>query len=678
MANIELKRNVCENCGSNLKYDPSSRMLKCSVCGRYFLINPVKTMDEMLQNYKASECPNCGANLRFDTTLQIAMCDHCDTSYNVVEEETDIFDMDEDYDYLDSYFDSSTSSIDKIVPFAVTENIAKKVYIDWAAKQSSLPLDFFKEVKSSYFKGIYMPMYNCNLHYYTEFNYEAGYYQYRTVWEHKQVYENGHYRYADVPSEKRETYYVPASGSTYGDYRYKVNGSKHINEYSFFNIASFIGGIKEDKIVPFDSRYLSGYSSLPFDVDPKTGFNEKDLEKAIVKNIEANMDGERGLFGPVYRNLRYRYSKDISRISYLLPVYVAKLKYKDKNIIAFIDGATPGRIIGTTPKTNTNTKWIVIVLLMLSILALDVYSVLFCASLFSVTLKLIGIIMAILSFLFAIPMLVYMIKNLQFEKKSIKKSAEEAKKHINEIFSEESTDISNARLTKGVQLYVESNKKAIPSKNKILFIISAILCIASFGFSLFLSFSAVPYERYRAVQEKYSNASSVESTEPTSEAVDKYKSYKHIAGTHKNVDGSIPPISDEEIYGLYKESTYNRDLYINISEDFIHITNGTEEYDLTYEISHPEEWLIYIKTGPYESNSGKAFFESLTFLFVPYRFSKYEETFNDGEHAYGENDYLVFDSITEKENEPGKRYDFNYYPWTGREGMHFERVSQTE
>ena len=87
----------CENCGSNLKFDPNSGCLKCASCGSTFNINVTKEFqnhpladglkDDFDGHKKWSEserivkCDTCGAEVKAKGLNMTTSCEYCQNDY---------------------------------------------------------------------------------------------------------------------------------------------------------------------------------------------------------------------------------------------------------------------------------------------------------------------------------------------------------------------------------------------------------------------------------------------------------------------------------------------------------------------------------------------------------------------------------------------------------------------
>lgn len=633
MSRIELKRNQCSFCGADLHFDVVSQMLNCSSCGRSFVISPYESLDELLQNQRASVCPNCNGVLKFDPQYQIAICESCNIAYNVIVEE----------DESSNTF-SKNSISDYIIPFSVTESELKRGFIEWAAKQKDLPTDFFDKCKVSFLKGAFIPTYFFDCSYTASFTYSAGYYYTETEWREETVVENGHTYKKNVPHEVSKTRYEPAYGNTFGEYKKLVNASNSLLNYDFVNLGQFIEGQLTSNKKYFDERYLSGFSTLPFDIDTERAYDLSvvpDFKKVVEKKIKSEM------LGDCQKDLSWECSPHSEITKIYLPMYIVKYRYEDKNLVSFISGSISNCMIGTTPKDLGKSK---------RLLYLASLPLIFC---------LIGIasysgivkILSILSILLIVPGVTCYFVNKNKDKRDLLVKEQEALREADNIFTcEEESDVLAGSMAKGDELNIKSKSKFIPAWARILIVISLVISVVALGIgiakeeSLDNSSSNISIDYDITSNTDTDNASTpgtvINGNDDFEEQNDlnlseQQKDSEKATSTQENSKGenikeqtnqeNDAEETTEEETTTQKAPTINEMIgsYINKQEDFkIQITSSNtlviygvdfyeniEPQELNFNVNMYDEYIL-ITTGSWNAPNEK-YYDHLTFKFVP-------------------------------------------------------------
>lgn len=132
----------CKCCGSDVRFDPATQLLKCDACGEGTRISTQDALMAEKQEYadiKEYTCPKCGGTLYTTDSTVSTFCSFCGSS--VVLECHDA-----DYERPDG-----------IIPFRVTQEEARAAYLAKIRKAIFAPSYLKDDKKVEKTRGIYMP-----------------------------------------------------------------------------------------------------------------------------------------------------------------------------------------------------------------------------------------------------------------------------------------------------------------------------------------------------------------------------------------------------------------------------------------------------------------------------------------------------------------------------------------
>ncbi|MBO4696801.1 MAG: hypothetical protein J5643_05930 [Lachnospiraceae bacterium] len=157
----------CPGCGSKLVFDIESQQMKCSYCGKLYVVSQVSkhsksadehpdmTRDEYSEEPIMSEgpvmeatvftCSQCGAEIVADPDEAVTWCSYCGSPAT-----------------LKSRL-SMIRKPDKVIPFKITKKECALRYREVARKQIYAPNDLIRKGKAESFRGIYMPFWSYNV-----------------------------------------------------------------------------------------------------------------------------------------------------------------------------------------------------------------------------------------------------------------------------------------------------------------------------------------------------------------------------------------------------------------------------------------------------------------------------------------------------------------------------------
>ncbi len=324
---VETELVKCENCGSNMVFDPESQQLECVHCGskKSFASGEIASELDITEGFDNSLewqgeevccffCDNCGAKIVLRSGEAATVCPFCNSAHAIKPEEM------------------SGLKPNALVPFVFDEEKGLELAKTWAKKKFFAPRKFKKNITSESFKGVYAPCFTFD-------SFTTSYYEGRIGKTHTRTVGTGKNR-------RTETYVVWRN--IRGTYRYNfddllITAGKKFDQPTL------------DKIAPYDTNdskryeenYLLGFMAYQYD---------EELTDCWQK-AKRRIDGElKRLILSQYVHDRVAYlnvSTVHERVTYkyvMLPVYVGAFNFKKKLYNFFVNGST-GKVSGKTPKS---------------------------------------------------------------------------------------------------------------------------------------------------------------------------------------------------------------------------------------------------------------------------------------------------------------------------------------
>ncbi|MBJ3761158.1 primosomal protein N' (replication factor Y) - superfamily II helicase [Maribius pontilimi] len=326
-------RFPCEQCGSDLRFDPGSGNLVCDHCGHVEPLTDAAPPAIAEQDFQAglrdalpgaqmeetrvSRCPNCGAEVEFDPDLHATECPFCATPVVT---------------------DTGAHRQIKpqgLLPFAVDEAAARKAMTDWLGGLWFAPsrLQAYAR-KGRRMQGIYVPYWTFDADTKSRYTGQRGtvYYETQTV----------------MRDGKRQTRQVqkvrwhPVSGQVarwFDDVLVLASKSlprSHTDALEPWDLSA---------LIPYAPDYLAGFRAEGYQVPLETGYLEaRDrMDAQIVRDVRFNIGGDRQRIGSIDTDVR-----DVTFKHVLLPVWLAAYKYRGRSFRFVVNGQT-GRVQGERP-----------------------------------------------------------------------------------------------------------------------------------------------------------------------------------------------------------------------------------------------------------------------------------------------------------------------------------------
>lgn len=349
----------CNGCGALLYFSPGTRNLKCDHCGESNAIAIDQTdtsiesvdfdhfIDHINQNKKSDDmkvvnCSNCGSQTVLSSFTTSDKCSFCAAPL--------VLSPQDGQQYLPPHY---------ILPFEINRQQAIVNFQKWLKGLWWVPNDLAKKVNSnsSALEGIYLPHWSYDTDTITEYNGKRGDHYYTT--ETRTVTVDG--KTETQTEEVVNTRWTPVSGSVNCSFNdLVVPASKSLPSRTLNKLAPW----NFNQLVKFDERYMSGFRSETYQLDPQQGFlmATEQTKKTIKSEIEYDIGGDSQYVGNTETDYMNKAIKYI-----MLPVWTSAYSYKNK-VYQFTVNASTGEVIGQRPISAK--KIIQFILIVLAVIGL--------------------------------------------------------------------------------------------------------------------------------------------------------------------------------------------------------------------------------------------------------------------------------------------------------------------
>ena len=340
-AQPEIDMFGCIECGADLKFSPNTTQLVCEYCGTK---NDIPASNEAIEELKFEEYLNNSSSEQDQFEINIIKCDVCGAESSL---EPNITSSSCPYCATPLIISNAHSETiiqpKSLLPFKVDKKEAVDAFKTWINKLWFAPDALKKAVLSfDHFKGVYLPFWTYDsdtntsytgqkgVHYYVSESYtttENG----KTVTRTRQVQKTRwHYASGQI-SHAFDDVLVPATESL---------PQKQVTELEPWDL---------ENLVPFDSKYLSGFISEKYQVNLENGFYKaRDImDTSITSLINRDIGGDVQRIHS--RNTQY---SEVTFKHILLPAYVSAYKFKNK-LYRFLVNARTAEVQGERPWSVT-------------------------------------------------------------------------------------------------------------------------------------------------------------------------------------------------------------------------------------------------------------------------------------------------------------------------------------
>ena len=322
---VETQTVKCENCGSNMVFDPDLKTLECPHCGSKKEFGQTILASEQdlragllsVNEWKKEDavifaCENCGAKVVLKNGESASFCPFCGTSH--VRKTDELLGI----------------KPHALIPFCFGYEKAVEFGKNWAKKRFFAPSKFKKNIKTDNVNGVYTPCFTFDSQTISYYEGRIGKTKTRTVGSGK--------------NRRTETYVVWRN--ICGTYNSKFDDV-------LITAGSKLGQNQLDKISPFNTNdsqvyeeeYLLGFMAYHYDSQLDDCWNDAKtkIDKELRSQILSQYVYDRVAYlnvSTTHQNVTYKYV--------MLPVYVGNYKYNKKVYNFFVNGST-GKVTGKTP-----------------------------------------------------------------------------------------------------------------------------------------------------------------------------------------------------------------------------------------------------------------------------------------------------------------------------------------
>ena len=327
--------STCPNCGAQTAYAPGTTALRCGSCASELAIvasNATITehsFDEWesrtgdanagVTGAQELRCSGCGANT---VTLDLATaCQFCGGALIAVEHPEGLV------------------RPEAVVPFAVDRRGAQTAFAAWVRSRRFAP-NALKQVGSAEkLQGTYVPHWTFDAHTETDYTGERGDHYYVTV-NHQVSDGKGGTR--TESRQERRTRWSRASGHVSRSFDdVLVVGSRQLDQKKLDKM----GPWRLADARPFQQEYLTGYSALRYDVDPKAGSEEarQEMRGVVEDDCRSDIGGDEQRVS----GMDVTYSQAMFKLL-MMPLWIATYIHGGKTWQVMVNANT-GEVVGDRP-----------------------------------------------------------------------------------------------------------------------------------------------------------------------------------------------------------------------------------------------------------------------------------------------------------------------------------------
>lgn len=336
LANSQIDRFPCSQCGALLVYTPGSQHLTCQYCGAENAIPQRKdeikeydfqqAMTELAQAKPSAgiaqiHCGACGAGFKFASSVHAGECPFCGAAI------------------VSSTEEARPITPKSLLPFAIDEAQAKQQFRQWLNSLWFAPTKVKKYADSdAKLVGVYIPYwtFDCN----TETTYFGARGDVYYVSEEIQTVRDG--RVVTEIRQVPQINWTPVSGQVarfFDDVL--VGASRSLPRQILDQLEPW----DLEDLVPYDESYLSGFTSEYYQVNLDQGFDDakQKMDSVIYRDIAFDIGGDQqriDQFSTRHSHTTFKHC--------LLPVWSAAFRFKQKTYRFIINGRT-GKVQGERP-----------------------------------------------------------------------------------------------------------------------------------------------------------------------------------------------------------------------------------------------------------------------------------------------------------------------------------------
>lgn len=299
-----------------------------------------KSEDDFTSHSALYNCPSCGAELVMDETTAATYCYYCQNPVVLAGRLT------------------SDMRPDKVLPFTVDRDAAKKLFFDWARKKKFVPKDFFSSDRVEKMSGVYYPYWVADYDVDAHFS-GTGEKVTQTSTDKEDITTTEYYEITRDGEISFENVARPALG--------KISGEKGDQSGVDRKLSDGVHpyDLSDDRLKDFSMAYLSGFMAEKRDVDAADVKN--DVEKELKGYVAPLMTA-----GESYTSVNGTPDMTVRADDYsycLLPAWVLTYKGSDKTVFHYTINGQTGKICGRLP-LDKNKLWLTAISIGVAVAAL--------------------------------------------------------------------------------------------------------------------------------------------------------------------------------------------------------------------------------------------------------------------------------------------------------------------
>lgn len=321
----------CPCCGAGLLFGEEQQKMTCEYCDNTFDLDSVRAFNDASTEYSDAfimkdvnseqwsedeqeslncfRCPTCGGEIVTEEHMTATFCPFCDNPA-----------------ILPGRLSGGLKP-DAIVPFSTGIEDAKKAFHDLCKGKPLLPKGYADENRLEKITGIYVPFWLYDCEGMQDTNYRAT-----------RIHRWSDFNYIYT----RTDHFLLRRAASANFQHIPMDGSSKFSDTIMESIEPF----DYNKMVPFDTAYLSGYFADKYDVDSTEGHPriKERVGNTIDQLIAPSLVGYNTTI-PSGKRLEIR---DCSAKYVLLPVWFLHTRYKDRSYVFAMNGQS-GKMTGTFP-----------------------------------------------------------------------------------------------------------------------------------------------------------------------------------------------------------------------------------------------------------------------------------------------------------------------------------------
>ena len=346
---FKLSSFPCKQCGASLVFCSKTNALQCEYCEtsqpikipnipivehdlKHALQEIENSPKTIFENKLEVNCTSCKGHFVLSQYQRSTKCPYCSTPIIT---------------NLDTFYNLTPESL---LPFSITQKSAKTSFKKWLGSLWFAPNSLNKYFqKNSKLHGTYIPYWTYDSNTHSEYQGKRGDIYYVTVT--KNIVKNGRMVRVNVQEQRIDWSYASGSIDRFFD-DILIGASSSLPRLITKNLSPW----DLENLVPYDSKYLSGFESETYQVSLDNGFiyAKEIMDYWIKEDVRRDIGGDKQQIDNIKTNFN-----DLTFKYLLLPIWIGNYKYKNKNYQFAINGRT-GQVTGDRPYSYTKIFFAVI------------------------------------------------------------------------------------------------------------------------------------------------------------------------------------------------------------------------------------------------------------------------------------------------------------------------------